>query len=125
MATEQGRGTALASRFQQMFPVLSAAEIDRVRRFGDLQRFRPGEFLCRVGKPSPGMFVILSGRVAVVGLDWQRPVSPDIHDTKCSVAVSGFALLWSLDPGEIEPSEQDAAHTWPQFLAPVLLWPRS
>ena len=52
-----------------MFPVLSAAEIDRVRHFGDVQRFRPGEFLCRVGKPSPGMFVILSGRVAVVGRD--------------------------------------------------------
>src|SRR5258707_7014501 len=69
MASEQGRSTALASRFQQMFPVLSAAEIDRVGRFGDLQRFRRGEFVCRVGKPSPGMFVILSGRVAVVGCD--------------------------------------------------------
>ncbi len=69
MASEQERSTALTSRFQQMFPVLSAAEIDRVRHFGDQQRFLPGEFLCRVGKPSPGMLVILSGRVAVVGRD--------------------------------------------------------
>src|SRR3954470_21113558 len=61
--------TPLASRFQQMFPVLSPPEIERVRHFGDVRRFRPGEMLCRVGKPSPGMFVILSGRVAVRGRD--------------------------------------------------------
>ena len=60
---------ALARRFDQMFPVLSSAEIERVRRYGDLRRFRPGELLCRVGKPSPGMYVILSGRVAVVSKD--------------------------------------------------------
>jgi len=60
---------ALASRFQQMFPVLSAAEIDRVRHFGDLRRFRPGEVLFQAGKPGPGMYVILSGRVAVTGRD--------------------------------------------------------
>ena len=60
---------ALARRFDQMFPVLSPAEIDRVRRFGDVRRFAPGELLCRVGKPSPGMYVILSGRLAVVSRD--------------------------------------------------------
>jgi len=52
-----------------MFPVLSSAEIDRVRRFGDLRRFSPGELLLRVGKPSPGMCLILSGRLAVVSRD--------------------------------------------------------
>src|SRR5439155_21725080 len=60
---------ALASRLQQLFPILAAAEIDRVRRFGDVRRFRPGEVLYQVGKPGPGMYVILSGRVAVVGRD--------------------------------------------------------
>jgi len=61
--------TALASRFQQMFPVLSPAEIDRVRPFGEVRRFRPGELLYQAGKPGPGMYVILSGRVAVVARD--------------------------------------------------------
>src|SRR6266436_1494395 len=61
--------TALPSRMQQLFPVLSPAEIDRVRPFGDVRRFRPGEILYQVGKPGPGMYVILSGRVAVVGRD--------------------------------------------------------
>src|SRR3989441_708571 len=60
---------ALASRFQQMFPVLSPAELDRVRHFGDVRRFRPGEFLYQAGKPSSGTYVILSGRVAVIARD--------------------------------------------------------
>src|SRR6266850_5350001 len=73
---------ALASRFQQMFPVLSAAEIDRVRRFGEVRRFRPGEILFRAGKPGPGMLVILSGRLAVVprdGLGRALPVTEFAH----------------------------------------------
>src|SRR5258705_2418161 len=59
----------LTSRLDQMFPVLSPAEIDRVRPFGDVRRFSSGELLCQVGKPTPGMYVILSGRAAVVGRD--------------------------------------------------------
>ena len=59
----------LASRFSQMFPVLSPAEIDRIRRFGDIRRFPSGEFLFRTGEPVPGMHVILSGRVAIVPRD--------------------------------------------------------
>ncbi len=73
---------ALASRFQQMFPVLSPAEIDRVRRFGDVRRFRPGEILFRAGKPGPGMLVILSGRLAIVprdGLGRALPVTEFAH----------------------------------------------
>jgi thioredoxin reductase (NADPH) len=61
--------SALARRFDQMFPVLSSAEIDRIRRFGEVRRFQPGELLARVGKPSPGMYVILSGRMSVVSRD--------------------------------------------------------
>ena len=60
---------ALASRFHQMFPVLSAAEIDRVRRFGEIRRFPAGEFLFRAGEAIPATFVILSGRVAIEARD--------------------------------------------------------
>jgi thioredoxin reductase (NADPH) len=60
---------ALASRFNQMFPVLSAAEIDRVRRFGEVTRFPAGDLLFQAGETYPGMYVILSGRVAVVPHD--------------------------------------------------------
>ncbi len=60
---------ALASRFQQMFPVLSAAEIDRVRRFGEVERFPAGELLFQAGEAVAGMYVILSGRVAIAPRD--------------------------------------------------------
>ena len=60
---------ALASRFQQMFPVLSPAEIDRVRRFGEVRRFPDGELLFQAGEAVPGMYVILSGRVAILPRD--------------------------------------------------------
>jgi len=60
---------ALASRYHQMFPVLSASEIDRVRRFGEVRRFPAGDFLFQAGEAYPGMYVILSGRVAVVPHD--------------------------------------------------------
>ena len=69
---------ALASRFHQMFPVLSAAEIDRVRRFGDVRRFPAGGLLFQAGEAVPGMYVILSGRVAIVphdGLGQAVPVA--------------------------------------------------
>ena len=60
---------ALASRFQQLFPVLSESEIDRVRRFGEVTRFSAGELLFRAGEAVPAMYVILSGRVAIVPRD--------------------------------------------------------
>src|SRR5262245_3811674 len=66
---EPTTNAALASRFHQMFPVLSAAEIDRVRRFGDVRRFPGGELLFQAGAAVPGMYVILSGRVAIVPRD--------------------------------------------------------
>jgi len=56
---------SLASRFQQMFPVLSSPEVDRIRRFGDIRRFPDGTPVLRKGERSSGMLVILSGRVAI------------------------------------------------------------
>ena len=59
----------LASRFHQMFPVLSGTEIDHVRRFGEVRRFAAGDFLFHAGEAVPGMYVILSGRIAIVPRD--------------------------------------------------------
>ncbi|SIT49487.1 Thioredoxin reductase [Paraburkholderia piptadeniae] len=56
-------------RYQQMFPVLPDAEIDRVRRFGNLCRYVKGELLYRAGHLCPGVFVVLSGKVRIVGRD--------------------------------------------------------
>ena len=64
------------SRRPQMFPVLTAAELRRIERFGARQRYRDGELLAQNGAPSPGMCVILSGKVAVLRHDGLGRVAP-------------------------------------------------
>ena len=48
-----------------MFPTLEPAELERLRRFGELQRYAAGERLVATGEVSPGLFVILAGEVAI------------------------------------------------------------
>src|SRR5258708_5043009 len=50
----------LQSRKHQMYPYLTAEEVDRMRRFGNVQHWRAGELMFEVGVPGPGMFVLLS-----------------------------------------------------------------
>jgi thioredoxin reductase (NADPH) len=75
-------GKALASaifpRHEQTFPALTAAEIARMRRFGELRHYKHGEKLFETGKPGPGMFVILSGHVAITQRDGLGHVTPVI-----------------------------------------------
>jgi thioredoxin reductase (NADPH) len=71
-----GQNDALTSRFNQMFPILTAAEIERVRRFGEIRHFAPGDFLFQAGETFPGMFVIVSGKVAVAPRDVMGKTPP-------------------------------------------------
>jgi thioredoxin reductase (NADPH) len=89
---------ALARRFDQMFPVLSSAEIDRVRRLGEVRRFQPGELLCRAGKPSPGMYLILSGRLAAVSRD---PFGRSLPMADFAQLVGGTPEEMEILPGEV------------------------
>ncbi|MBN3759400.1 FAD-dependent oxidoreductase [Burkholderia sp. Ac-20365] len=56
-------------RLQQLFPILDEAEISRVRRFGRVSRYPAGTMLYRVGERTPGMFVLLSGKIRAVARD--------------------------------------------------------
>ncbi|CAG9171384.1 FAD-dependent oxidoreductase [Cupriavidus respiraculi] len=56
-------------RHAQMFPVLGEAEVARVRRFGKLSHYARGDFLYRAGSLCPGVFVLLKGKVRIVGRD--------------------------------------------------------
>ncbi|BDC42356.1 FAD-dependent oxidoreductase [Paraburkholderia terrae] len=56
-------------RLQQLFPILSEAEISRVRRFGRVSRYPKGTMIYRVGERTPGMFVLLSGKIRAVARD--------------------------------------------------------
>jgi thioredoxin reductase (NADPH) len=55
----------LAARHDQMFPTLTQAEIDRLRRFGEIRSFGTGERIVRAGAVAPGLIVVLSGKVEV------------------------------------------------------------
>jgi thioredoxin reductase (NADPH) len=68
--------TEFLSRRHQMFPVLTEAEIARVRRFGEPRRYASGERLLAAGEPGPGMFVVLKGSVAISQRDGLGHVVP-------------------------------------------------
>lgn len=68
----------LFPRLEQTFPALTEAEIARLRRFGELRRYRDGERLFETGKPGPGMFVVLTGHVAITQRDGLGHVTPII-----------------------------------------------
>src|ERR1700676_1534153 len=65
-------------RQEQTFPTRTRQEIARMRRFGEIRTYRDGESLFEAGKPGPGMFVILSGHVAVTQRDGLGHVTPVI-----------------------------------------------
>jgi thioredoxin reductase (NADPH) len=69
---------AKSPRHDQTFPALTAAEIGRMRRFGEIRLYKDGEMLFETGKPGPGMFVVLSGHVAITQRDGLGHVTPVI-----------------------------------------------
>src|SRR6476620_7797591 len=74
---------SLAARFprlEQTFPTLTPQEIARMRRFGEMRRYKDGERLFEAGKPGPGMFVILSGHIAISQRDGLGHVTPVIEE---------------------------------------------
>ena len=75
-----GEGPSIfETRREQIFPVLTAAEIARLRRFGDLHAYARSEQLLKAGEAIPGMFVILSGEVAVTLRDGLGHTTPLIN----------------------------------------------
>ena len=65
-------------RHEQTFPTLTHHEIERMRRFGELRSYKDGEALFETGKVGPGMFVVLSGHVAITQRDGLGHVTPVI-----------------------------------------------
>src|SRR5258706_4897358 len=72
---------ALASAFprrEQTFPALTLEEIAQMRRFGEVRHYKDGEALFETGRPGPGMFVLLSGHIAITQRDGLGRVTPVI-----------------------------------------------
>jgi thioredoxin reductase (NADPH) len=74
-----GSAAAVFPRLEQTFPTLTPQEIARMRRFGELRHYKDGDVLFETGKPGPGMFVILSGHVAITQRDGLGHVTPVIE----------------------------------------------
>jgi thioredoxin reductase (NADPH) len=74
------RMSTLGTRAHQMFPVLTAAQIEMARRFasGAARRFAPGETLYAIGEEGAPAWLVLEGRIDVVrrdGLNHEAPVT--------------------------------------------------
>jgi hypothetical protein len=67
------------ARMEQTFPTLTDAEIARMRRFGELRSYKDGEPMFETGKAGPGMFVVLSGHVAITERDGLGHVTPIVE----------------------------------------------
>ncbi len=67
---------ALRQRRHQMFPTLSAGEIERLRRFGEPVSYGAGEALLRAGETGHGLIVVLGGEVKVTQRGGTGHVTP-------------------------------------------------
>ena len=56
------RPSIIDTRRHQMFPTLEPAEIERVRRFGEVRSYAAGEALAKVGEAGLGLTIILAAR---------------------------------------------------------------
>jgi len=66
---QESKGTTFTDRAAQMFPRLTAAQVDRISRVGHRRDVRAGEVLFDAGEQNTRFFVVLSGAVEIV-----RPV---------------------------------------------------
>ncbi len=66
----------LAERRAQMFPTLEASQIARIAAHAVRRPIRAGELLFDQGQPNPGVYVLLSGSLAVVrpGINGEDPI---------------------------------------------------
>src|SRR5690349_13781680 len=76
--------STIETRRGQMFPKLTDAEIEQLQHFGEVRKYSEGEYLAKTGVVSPGMFVILSGEVAVTQRDALGHEQPIVTYTRGS-----------------------------------------
>jgi thioredoxin reductase (NADPH) len=95
-------------RREQMFPVLTQAEIARIGRFGAVRHFPREARLVTAGETAPGMFVILKGSVTASIRDGLGRVTPLVnalrgHFTGEVAQLSGGPALVDIHAdGEVE-----------------------
>ena len=78
VTSPRAKRSVVLPRHEQTFPALTTAEIDRLKHFGEIRRYADGAMLFETGRPGPGMFVVLSGQIAVTKRDGFGNVAPVI-----------------------------------------------
>ena len=73
------------TRSTQMFPTLKAAEIGRLRRFGEVRRYLDGDAVATVGQRGLGLSIILDGSVEI-----RRRLRDDTHELIVTHGPGGF-----------------------------------
>ncbi|HXV01382.1 MAG TPA: FAD-dependent oxidoreductase [Caulobacteraceae bacterium] len=59
----------IETRGRQVFPILSATEVERLERFGERRSWRPGEAVVKAGEAGHGLIVVLSGAIEMSLVD--------------------------------------------------------
>ena len=55
----------MEARREQMFPVLDAQDIARLKRFGEARSWPQGTTIVKAGEIAPGLVVVLQGLITV------------------------------------------------------------
>ncbi|HEY6579342.1 MAG TPA: FAD-dependent oxidoreductase [Rhizomicrobium sp.] len=61
--------SVMDTRRAQLFPVLEPEAVERLRRFGQVHRYKSGELVVRAGKATEGLMLLLSGSIRMAAHD--------------------------------------------------------
>jgi len=96
------------NRAYQMFPKLTGADVERVRRFGEPHHAADGSYLIQAGQKSRGLFLLVRGRVTVTQRDGLGRSVP-YHDyepgeflAEAGTLFGGSALVDAQCVGQVE-----------------------
>ena len=96
----------LDTRGPQIFPVLEASEIERVRRFGEVRHYSAGQAISRAGEIGPGLIIVLRGKIEVIRRDDSH--AGDLVVTHGPGAFMGELAQLAGRPSLVDAHAQDA-----------------
>jgi len=94
------------TRGPQIFPILEASEIERVRRFGEVRHYSAGQAISRAGEIGPGLIIVLRGNIEVIRRDDSH--AGDVVVTHGPGAFMGELAQLAGRPSLVDAHAQDA-----------------
>jgi len=94
------------TRGPQIFPILEASEIERVRRFGEVRHYSAGQAISRAGEIGPGLIIVLRGKIEVIRRDDSH--AGDVVVTHGPGAFMGELAQLAGRPSLVDAHAQDA-----------------